>query len=115
MRGGDVAVLLEYERVQRSGDYGLRKIAAWIDWFREERWRPRFGVPPLVLIVTGRDSARAREGALWRALSAAPDSIRHCWALPRQRWPAYGLGGSWRAPCGARSSPISYLARQLEP
>ena len=114
VRGGDVAVLLEYERVQRSGDYGPRKIAAWIDWFREERWHPRFGVPPLVLIVAGRDSARQREGALWRALSAAPSSIPLLGA-PEATLATYGLGGSWRAPGGARASPISYLARQLDP
>lgn len=114
VRGGDIAVLLEYERVQRSGDYAPRKIAAWIDWFREERWRPRFGVPPLVLIVSGRDSARQREGALWRALGAAPASTPLLGA-PEATLARYGLGGSWRAPGGARSSPINVLARQLDP
>ena len=109
---GRVAVILEYERVQRGGSYGTDKVEAWRQWFEAERWRGHFRCCPLLLIVAGRDSAVRREQMLWRAVAAAPASLPLLGA-PESTLAREGFGGAWHAAGGGTSSPAALLAPAL--
>ena len=109
---GSVAVLLEYERVQRGGSYAADKVQAWVEWFADERWRGRFDCCPLVLIVAGRDIAAGREPGLWRAVAAAPAALPLLGA-PESTLERDGFGGAWHAAGGGLSSPAALLAPAL--
>ena len=68
--------LLEYERALPGGKSPTKKLAAWVQWYAERRWRRIFGKPPLLLFVYG-DYGRA-PGSLVRAVEECSPSLPIC-------------------------------------